>query len=90
MLLDLEIQQQLHEYLQLMEEEIVIETFLGEDSLSKDIHELMEELKKSSSKIHIQEQSPKECFQRGTCTLIPITQRFRRCKSCICRTSTGS
>lgn len=27
MLLDLEIQQQLHEYLQLMEEEIVIETF---------------------------------------------------------------
>lgn len=74
MLLDLEIQQQLHEYLQLMEEEIVIETFLGEDSLSKDIHELMEELKKSSSKIHIQEQSPKNASKE---VRVPLFQLRR-------------
>ncbi|TYQ12687.1 UNVERIFIED_CONTAM: alkyl hydroperoxide reductase subunit F [Acetivibrio alkalicellulosi] len=54
MLLDVEIKQQLEQYLALLEGDIVIKVSAGSDSISTDMLLLIDELAKLSSKIHVE------------------------------------
>lgn len=54
MLLDVEIKQQLEQYLALLENDIVIKVSAGNDSVSTDMLVLIDELTKLSSKIHVE------------------------------------
>ena len=54
MLLDVEIKQQLEQYLALLENDIVIKVNAGSDDVSKDMLVLIDELTKLSSKIHVE------------------------------------
>lgn len=55
MILDGEIRGQLEQYLQLMENEVLIKVSLGNDDISKDMADLMKELSSMSQKIKIEE-----------------------------------
>ncbi len=55
MILDGEIKEQLIQYLTMMENEVTIKVSLGEDTVSKDMGDLMKELSSMSSKIRIEE-----------------------------------
>ncbi len=55
MILDGEIKGQLEQYLQLMENEVLIKVSLGNDDVSKDMADLMKELSSMSQKIRIEE-----------------------------------
>lgn len=55
MILDGEIKGQLEQYLQLMENEVLIKVSLGNDDVSKDMADLMKELSSMSQKIKIEE-----------------------------------
>lgn len=56
MILDETIKLQLKEYLSLLEDEVVIKKYTGTDEVSLQMDELLEELNKLSSKIHIEEE----------------------------------
>lgn len=55
MVLDDEIREQLKQYLELMEGDVVIRVAPGSDDASRDMMELVNELKSMSSKIHVEE-----------------------------------
>lgn len=57
MILDGEIKSQLTEYIKLMENEVLIKVSLGNDNVSKDMGEMMQELSSMSPKIKIEETS---------------------------------
>ncbi len=56
MILDAEIKAQLAQYLQLMENDIVLKVSAGDDEVSRDMLALVDELATMSSKIKVEKQ----------------------------------
>lgn len=60
MILEAEIKEQLHQYLQLMEGDVLLKVSTGDDDVSKDMLALVDELATMSSKIKVETATLKE------------------------------